>query len=47
MSDEIAIRWDLSNQRLMGPGGRVAALGDITEIKTLGSAVQVITRDGS
>ncbi len=46
MSDELAMRWDLTNQRLLGPGGRIIALENIDKINTMGSFVQVITRTG-
>ncbi|WP_368186243.1 hypothetical protein [Aestuariibius sp. HNIBRBA575] len=45
-SDELAVRWDLTNQRLLGPGNRITALSDIQDIKSLGSAVQVVTATG-
>ncbi|UYV38240.1 hypothetical protein N4R57_03895 [Rhodobacteraceae bacterium D3-12] len=45
-SDELAQRWDLTNHRLLGPGGRSITLGQVQEIKTLMSAVQVVTRTG-
>lgn len=45
-SDELAVRWDLTNRRLMGPQARIVQLGEIETIRTLGSAVQVVTRSG-
>lgn len=45
-SDELAQRWDLTNHRLLGPGGRSIGLGEVKEINTLISAVQVVTRTG-
>lgn len=45
-SDELAVRWDLTDRRLLGPGSRAVPLADIAEVKTLGSAVQVVTRGG-
>jgi hypothetical protein len=45
-SDELAARWDLTEFRLLGPQTRAVRLADITETRTLGSAVQVITRQG-
>lgn len=45
-SDELKVRWDLTNQRLLGPGDRVMDLRDIKQVKTLGSAVQIITHGG-
>ncbi len=46
MSDELAVRWDLTNQRLLGPGGRAIALANIAELNKLGSFVQVVTKTG-
>ncbi|HID68062.1 MAG TPA: hypothetical protein EYP31_07350 [Roseibacterium sp.] len=45
-SDELKQRWDLTNQRLLGPGGRDIALHDITRVRTLMSMVQIITASG-
>jgi hypothetical protein len=45
-SDELKVRWDLTNQRLLGPGGRDTALGDITKVRPFMSAVQVVTSKG-
>jgi len=45
-SDEFGVRWDLTNRRLLGPGARIAALSGITTVRSLGSAVQVITANG-
>ena len=45
-SDELNVRWDLTNARLMGPGNRIAALSDITQVRPFLSAVQVITAQG-
>lgn len=46
MSDELAMRWDLTNQRLLGPGGRMIALENIEKINKMGSFVQIVTRSG-
>ncbi|MBO9406435.1 hypothetical protein J7399_03255 [Shimia sp. R9_1] len=46
MSDELAMRWDLTNQRLLGPGGRMIALENIDKINKMGSFVQVVTQSG-
>ncbi|MFY0618396.1 hypothetical protein [Shimia sp.] len=46
MSDELAVRWDLTNQRLLGPGGRAISLTNIAELNKLGSFVQVVTKNG-
>ncbi len=45
-SDELGARWDLTNRRLLGPQTRAVALSDITALRSLGSAVQVITKTG-
>lgn len=45
-SDEFAVRWDLTNQRLLGPADKVADLGDITSARPFLTAVQVVTSDG-
>ncbi|KPP84022.1 MAG: hypothetical protein HLUCCA08_00775 [Rhodobacteraceae bacterium HLUCCA08] len=45
-SDEMGVRWDLTDRRLMGPGGRVTGLSDIAKVRSLGSAVQVVTVSG-
>ena len=45
-SDELAQRWDLTDRRLLGPGGRAIGLREIEAINTLVSAVQVVTRSG-
>lgn len=45
-SEELAIAWSLTEDRLDGPGWRKMALRDITTVRTLGSSVQVITANG-
>ena len=45
-SDEMGVRWDLTNRRLLGPGGRAVLVENITQVRGLGSAVQVITLTG-
>lgn len=45
-SDELAQRWDLTDRRLLGPGGRAITLSEITAVNTLMSTVQVVTRAG-
>lgn len=45
-SDELGVRWDLTNKRLLGPQTRAITLGNIARVRTLGSAVQVISRSG-
>ncbi len=45
-SDELQARWDLTDRRLLGPQTRAVHLDEIETIRTLGSAVQVVTRSG-
>lgn len=45
-ADELKARWDLTETRLLGPQGRAIALSDITRLRGLGSAVQIVTRTG-
>lgn len=45
-SDELAQRWDITDRRLLGPGGRAIGLKDVKQINTLMSAVQVVTHTG-
>lgn len=45
-SEELSIKWALSDDRLEGPGWRQMALHDITTVRMLGSSVQVITTQG-
>ncbi|WP_372920942.1 hypothetical protein [Roseovarius sp.] len=45
-SDEMQARWDLTDRRLLGPQGRAVPLSEIATIRTLGSAVQLVTRGG-
>lgn len=45
-SDELKVRWDLTDQRLLGPGERDIALHDITNIRPFLSAVQIVTAGG-
>jgi hypothetical protein len=46
MSDEMGVRWDLTDRRLLGPAGRDIAVDEIETVRRLGSAVQVVTRSG-
>ncbi len=46
MSEELAVRWDLTNQRLLGPMDRTIRLGEIKHLKTLANMVQVVTQSG-
>lgn len=45
-SDELKQRWDLTNQRLLGPGGRAVELGQIAEVRKIMGMVQIITQAG-
>lgn len=45
-SEDLAVSWLLTDSRLLGPPGRSALLRDITKVRGLGSAVQVVTSDG-
>ena len=45
-SDELAVRWDLTDRRLLGPGGRAVPLTGIKAVNKLGSAVQIVTHGG-
>ena len=45
-SDELKVRWDLTDRRLLGPHSRAVRLAEIKELRTLGSAVLVVTLAG-
>ena len=45
-SDDLGVRWDLTNKRLLGPQTRAVELGQIKDVRILLSAVQVITTTG-
>lgn len=45
-SDDLSVEWTLTDTRLEGPGWRQMDLSQITKVRTLGGAVQVITADG-
>lgn len=45
-SDETKMRWDLTNRRLLGPGPRAIALENIAKVRSMFSAVQVVTQSG-
>ncbi|MBR9842625.1 MAG: DUF454 domain-containing protein [Rhodobacteraceae bacterium] len=47
MSEELSVRWDLTNMRLLGPMDRAIRLGEIKELNKLGSVVQVVTSAGN
>lgn len=46
LSEEMAVRWVLTDQRLLGPQGRTARIAEISRLRALGSAVQVVTAAG-
>ena len=46
MSEELSVRWDLTNQRVLGPMDRVIRLGEIKALNKMGSVVQVVTNAG-
>ena len=45
-SDELNVRWDMTNRRVLGPQTRAARLSEIAKVRTLGSAVQIVTTGG-
>ncbi|MEY8842798.1 hypothetical protein AB9K41_27520 [Cribrihabitans sp. XS_ASV171] len=45
-SEEMAAAWEIEGDTLTGPGPRRVPLSQISEVKLLGSFVQVITRNG-
>lgn len=45
-SDELKARWDLTDERLLGPQDRAVRLSEIKALKSLGSAIQVVTLSG-
>ncbi|MCU4651357.1 hypothetical protein N8I71_00815 [Roseibacterium sp. SDUM158016] len=45
-SDETRMSWQLTDARLLGPGTRAIALGNIAAVRSLFSAVQVVTVTG-
>ncbi|MBE1285735.1 MAG: hypothetical protein GJ676_20655 [Rhodobacteraceae bacterium] len=46
-SEELAATWTLSDSVLAGPGGQQIAVANIAHCRSMGSYVQVITRDGN
>lgn len=46
MSEELSVRWDLTNQRILGPMDRVIRLGEVKALNKMGSVVQVVTNAG-
>lgn len=47
MSEALTERWDLTNQRLLGPMDRAIRLAEIKHLNKLGSVVQVVTGSGN
>ena len=45
-SEELAVQWDLTEHRLLGPGGRVVQLAEIKALNLLASTVQIVTTTG-
>jgi len=45
-SDETKMEWHLTDRRLLGPGPRAIALDNIQTVRSLFSAVQVVTVTG-
>ena len=45
-SEELAAEWRLDEAAVTGPGGQSIGLGEIAQVRTLGSFVQIVTRDG-
>lgn len=45
-SDEVKMEWHLTNRRLLGPGPRAIAFENIDTVRSIMSAVQVITVTG-
>ncbi|OIQ36004.1 MAG: hypothetical protein BM558_14395 [Roseobacter sp. MedPE-SW] len=46
MSEELSVVWRISDGVLIGPAERRVPLNQIEVVKTMGSYVQVITKDG-
>ncbi len=45
-NEQLGFVWYLTNKRLTGPGERVILLSDITKVRHIFSAVQVIAKNG-
>lgn len=45
-SEELAARWDITENHLTGPGGRSIRLAEIRAVNSLLSAVQIVTESG-
>lgn len=44
--EELAAEWRIEGDSLRGPGGRTVRLDQIDKVRSLGPAVQVVTRSG-
>lgn len=45
-SDEVHMRWDLTDRRLLGPGPRAISLDNIAQVNKVTSMVQIVTTSG-
>jgi len=45
-SDDLTAHWDLTERRLLGPQGRAVRLSDVAKLRSLGSALQIVTKGG-
>lgn len=45
-SDDLHMRWDLTDRRLLGPGPRAIAFENIAAVNTVASMVQIVTVAG-
>lgn len=45
-SEELATNWEIRDGALVGPGQRRMTLNQIETVRTLGSFVQIVTRNG-
>ena len=46
LDEEMGHCWAMTDTALTGPGGRHAALADLTRVRAIGAAVQIVTRGG-
>lgn len=46
MSEAMAETWDLTEDRLIGPGGRIVPLARIRLVRSLGGSIQIVTHGG-
>ena len=45
-SEEMTAAWEMTETTLTGPGPRKVPLNQITAVNTMGSFVQIVTKDG-